>query len=320
MNRKISAMVEAGILAAVAIVMALLSTYMPVLGMFLTFIWSLPIIICGMRNGIKWGIMCLLVSGAIISMVINPLHAVFLATIFGLLGVIIGECMRRHLPPMKLMLFASSGAVLSLIINVALSFIVLGINPVEMVFTTFDDSLMKAAEFYRESGMNEADIEKSVSGMKNMFSMMRVIMPAAFLVTAPILAFINYIAAKKVLTRLGEHFESFPPFTLMKVPGWFLWPYAISLVGVTWFYKYNQETWLYPFFVNVQTFFSFAFVLQGIVILYWFTDHYKKPRWWANIGTCLIFFVPVFSQIILYTGAFDVIFDFRKIRESRLFC
>ncbi len=319
MIRKTSAMVEAGILAAVAIVMALIGTYMPFLGIIINFIWPLPIIICGMRNGLKWSIMCLIVAGVVTAMVINPLQAFFLVAIFGLLGIIIGECMRRHLPPMRLMLFASAGAVLSLIINIGLSFLILGINPVEMVFTTFDESLMQAADFYRSSGMNEADIEKSVAGMKNMFSMMRVIMPAAFLVTAPIMAFINYMAAKKVLTRLGEHFESFPPFTMLKVPGWFIWPFAISLVAVTWFYKYNRETWLYTFFVNVQTFFSFALVLQGIVILYWFVDNYKKPRWWANIGTCLIFIVPIFSQIILYLGAFDIIMDFRKIREKRLF-
>ena len=53
MIRKTSAMVEAGILAAIAIVMALISMYVPVLGAFVNFVWPLPIVICGCRHGLK---------------------------------------------------------------------------------------------------------------------------------------------------------------------------------------------------------------------------------------------------------------------------
>ena len=104
MIRKTSAMVEAGILAAVAIVMALISMYVPVLGAFVNFVWPLPLVICGMRNGLKWSIMMLLVATIIIAMIISPINAFFLAAIFGLLGLILGECMRRKFPPMKMML------------------------------------------------------------------------------------------------------------------------------------------------------------------------------------------------------------------------
>lgn len=87
MIRKTSAMVEAGILAAVAIVMALISMYVPVLGAFVNFVWPLPIVICGCRHGLKWSIMTLLVATVIIAMIISPINAFFLAAIFGLLGL-----------------------------------------------------------------------------------------------------------------------------------------------------------------------------------------------------------------------------------------
>ena len=87
MIRKTSAMVEAGILAAVAIVMALISMYVPVLGAFVNFVWPLPIVICGCRHGLKWSIMTLLVATVIIAMIISPINAFFLAAIFGLFGL-----------------------------------------------------------------------------------------------------------------------------------------------------------------------------------------------------------------------------------------
>lgn len=141
MIHKTSAMVEAGILAAVAIVMALISMYVPVLGAFVNFVWPLPIVICGCRHGLKWSIMTLLVATVIIAMIISPINAFFLAAIFGLLGLILGECMRRHLPPMKMMLYGSVGAVIALILNIVLSFWVLGIDPIEMMFSSFHQSL-----------------------------------------------------------------------------------------------------------------------------------------------------------------------------------
>ncbi len=316
MIHKTSAMVEAGIMAAIAIVMALIIMYVPVLGVFVNFLWPLPIVICGCRHGLKWSIMTLLVATIIIAMIMSPINAFFLAAIFGLLGLILGECMRRHLSPMKLMLYGSVGGIIALVLNIVLSFLVLGIDPINMMFTSFDESLVQLAEYYREHGMSEADIKTSIDSYKEMFRMMRIIMPGAFFLCAPVMAFVNYIAAKKILVKLGESFEDFPDFILLKVPKWILWPYCISLLAVTYFYQTNQSSWMYNVSVNVQTVCSFALVFQGIVLLYWFVDAKKKPRWWANIGMMLLFTIPIFSQIMVYVGAFDLVFDFRKIRNS----
>ncbi len=318
MLRKTSAMVEAGIMAAVAIVMALISMYIPVIGAFVNFVWPLPIIICGTRHGLKWSVMTLIVASVIIAMIISPMHAFFLAAIFGLLGLILGECMRRHLPPMRLMFYGTIGAVLALVINIALSFMVLGINPIEMMFSSFHESFTQLAAYYRENGMSEADIKTAVDGYAEMLRMMRIIMPGAFLLSAPVLAFVNYIAAKKILTKLGESFESLPPFTMLQIPGWILWPYVLSLFAVTYFYQTDQSSWMYSVSVNVQTVCSFVLVLQGIVLLYWFVEKKRKPRWWANLALVLLFMIPLFSQIMVYVGAFDIVFDFRKIRPERL--
>ena len=88
--RKTSAMVEAGILSAIAIVMALIAMYVPVIGAFVNFVWPLPIIICGMRHGFKYSVMTLIVATIIVAIVISPIQAFFLGAIFGLLGLILG--------------------------------------------------------------------------------------------------------------------------------------------------------------------------------------------------------------------------------------
>ena len=104
-------MVEAGILAAVAIVMALIAIYIPVLGAFVNFIWPLPIIACGVRNGFKWALLTTIVAGLIAAMIINPLQAFILVAVFGILGLVLGECMRRNSNPLTILAFGSIGAI-----------------------------------------------------------------------------------------------------------------------------------------------------------------------------------------------------------------
>ncbi len=222
-------MVEAGILAAVAIVMALIAIYIPVLGAFVNFIWPLPIIACGVRNGLKWSLLTTVVAGLICAMLINPLQAFILVAVFGILGIILGECMRRNSSPLTILTYGTLGGILALVINFAIAFLVLDINPIAMMFDSFDNSLLQMAEFQRSHGVAEAEIAASVASYKELIKMMRIIMPGAFLITAPALAFINYWVAKKILTKLGNKFEDIPPFRNLVIPRWWLLPFGLSL-------------------------------------------------------------------------------------------
>lgn len=315
--RKTSAMVEAGILAAIAIVMALVGMYLPVVGPFVNFVWPLPIVVCGVRNGFKWSLMTLIVAAIIIAIIISPIHAFFLGAIFGLLGLVLGECMHRHMPPMKLMLFGSLGALVALLLNVVLSFAVLDIDPIGMMFKSFDDSLAAAADFYRSNGVSEENTKAAIANMQEMIKMTRVILPGAFVLTAPILAFANYFVAKKLLQRLGESYDDLPPFRLWVIPAWVLIPFFVSLLGVTYFYmNHLTESWMYKLCVNVQTVCTFCLVLQAVILVYWYVDHNNKPKWWAGVATTMIFVVPFISQVMVYVGACDMVADFRKLRKN----
>ena len=75
MVRKTSEMVEAGILAAVAVLFAILGAYLPVLGALFNLLWPVPVAVCGMRNGLRWSVMTLIVAGAVIGSLLGPLQS-----------------------------------------------------------------------------------------------------------------------------------------------------------------------------------------------------------------------------------------------------
>ncbi len=315
MAHKTSAMVEAGILAAIAIVFALISTYVPVLGMLVNFIWCLPIILCGMRNGLRWSIMTLAVSGAVISILISPLNALLLVAVFGPLGLVLGECMRRKLPPIKLMAISSVAAFASLMISVGITFVVLGADPISMFFGMFDDALADIIGIYKQQGLSEEQIQAATASAQDSFKLIRLVLPASFVISAPILAFLNYWVARLILNKLGEHFEAFPPFTSLSLPRWLVAPYLVSLVLVFMFE--GQQTGMpYLLGVNLQMLCSFILVMQGLAVIFWYIKDKNLPTWWGKIAVALIFISQFVSQYVVFIGAFDLFMDFRKIRTN----
>ena len=84
-------MVEGAICAAIAIVFNLLFAYVPFMGIILNLIMPLPLVVCGMRNGMRWSIMAAVVSTVLVAMTVNPIHALFYIGVYGVMGIVLGE-------------------------------------------------------------------------------------------------------------------------------------------------------------------------------------------------------------------------------------
>ena len=315
MAHKTSAMVEAGILSAIAIVFALISTYVPIFGMLINFIWALPIALCGMRNGLRWSIMTLFVSGAAVSMLINPINALMLVAVFGLLGIVLGECMRRKFSPLKLMTITSITAFGAMLLSVILTFFVLGEDPIAMFFGMFDQALTDLSSVYKDYGLSEEQILAATNSAQDSFKLIRLILPGSFLLSAPLLAFMNYWAAKAVLTRLGERFESFPAFINLSLPKWILLPYLLSLILVIYFE--GQDTMMiYLIALNIQLLCNVVLVFQGLAVAFWYIKNKDLPKWWGKVAVALVFISQFVSQYVVFVAVFDLMFDFRKLRNK----
>jgi len=55
------------------------------------------------------------------------------------------------------------------------------------------------------------------------------------------------------------------------------------------------------------------------LLIYWWLEKNNKPKWWGTVSVALLFFVQIFSQIIVFVGAFDLVFDFRNLSGKKDF-
>lgn len=131
--RKTSALVEAAILAAIAVIFTLAGEFIPVLGMFTNLFWPLPIILCGRRNGLKWSILCLLVTAAIIAMLVGPFTALTTVLLLGIIGLAMGEGMRRNMSPGKILLVGTVASMVSLVLSIAAGYFLLHVDVLKIL-------------------------------------------------------------------------------------------------------------------------------------------------------------------------------------------
>ena len=184
--------VEGGVLTAVAIIFALISTYVPVLGAFVNLIWPVPIVLLGVRHGYKWSIMAVIASGVIIALLVHPLSAVSVVVGFGLIGIALGYAIRQGFPPAKTLLFGAVASLISKAAVLAISAAVMGFNPLNVQTEAMVKGLEQAMEFYRGMGMKPEDLAQMETAMRPMIDLMKIILPAGFALAAVVDTFLNF--------------------------------------------------------------------------------------------------------------------------------
>lgn len=309
---KSRSLTEGGILASIAIIFALISVYIPILGLIVNMIWPVPILLLGVRHGFKVSLMCLAVSGIIIAMLINPLQAISVVLGFGFIGVAIGYAINQHWSPLKTLVVGTVASCLSKAAVLLVGFFVMGINPIAMQLDLMGSSIGQAVEVYEKIGIPPAQIEVLRESLTKVVGMLKYVMPAGFFVASVLDTFINYWLAKKILARLGMHLPDFPAFSSWCIPAWMLWIYGGSMLLVT-FYHQTPDNILYHIGTNLQIVSMLALLVQGLANVRYFTDKKGWPKFVRSIVLFLVFFNQLILQIVVLIGAFDLVFDYRKL-------
>jgi uncharacterized protein YybS (DUF2232 family) len=115
-------------------------------------------------------------------------------------------------------LLASIGALIGYGANIAIAFYLMGINPITAFFTGLDQALPQIVNAMTGAGMSGQSAIQWQGEFQQSIEMMKIILPGALLLYAPIISFINYVAARRIIMRLGQFIEGFPDFLHWNMP------------------------------------------------------------------------------------------------------
>ncbi|WP_378955828.1 YybS family protein [Pelosinus sp. sgz500959] len=313
---KVRSMVEGGLLAGIAIIFAIISAYLPVVGPFVNLLWPVPIILLGVRHGYKWSIMATVVAGVIIAMLLHPLQAVSVVVGFGLIGIVLGYAFRMEFSPGKTMLWGTLASLISKAALLGIGAAMTGINPFAMQSDVMAQAMEQGVEVYRNFGIAEQELAKMKESMETMLDLVKVILPAGFIMASVVDTFLNYAIAKTVLKKLGHTMPDFPPFKNWTLPDYIVYFFALALVMIYWG-KSREIDLLYTIGMNIQVLTSTLLLVQGLSLFYYVVDKYNLSRMVRGIILFLILTNGLFSQILIFAGAIDSIIDYRHLRSPR---
>ena len=313
---RVRPMVEGGVLSAIAIVFAMISAYLPVIGAFVSLIWPVPIILLGVRHGYKWSIMATAVSGILIAVLMHPLHAVSVVVGFGLIGITIGHAFRHQFSPVKTMIWGSAASLISKIAILGIAILFLGTNPFAMQGDVMEKAMLQAVDFYRGMGMKEEDLATMAETMKQAMEIMKIILPIGFVGAAVVDTYLNFWVAKAVLRRMGHYIEPFPPIQEWTFPRPTLYVFIASM-GAVYFGKSQDMILLYNAGFNIYIGAMLVMVMQGLAVFYYLAGKYNLSRLLRAVILVIIFSNGLLTQILVFVGIYDLMTDYRKLRQPR---
>lgn len=306
-------MVEGGILSGIAILFALISAYLPLIGPFVNLMWPVPIILLGVRHGYKWSIMATVVAGIMIALLMHPLHSLSVVVGFGLIGIVLGYAFRMNFSAGKTMLWGTIASLISKAALLGISAMVIGTNPFTMQTDVMANAVEQAVEIYRNFGMGEQELAKITESMQTMMDLMKIILPAGFIMASVLDTWLNFLIAKVVLKKLGHHVPGFPPFKDWCLPYYIVYFFALSLVMIYWGNS-REIILLSQVGMNLQVMTSMLILVQGLALFNYFADKYNLSRMVRGIILFLVLTNGFLAQILIFGGAIDMVMDYRRLR------
>lgn len=309
-------MIEGGLLAAIAIIFAVISAYLPIIGPFVDLLWPVPIILLGVRHNYKWSILATVVAGLIISMLIHPIQAVQVVIGLGLIGIVFGYAFSMNFSPQKTILWGGVASLISKAALLGIAMLTTGINPFTMEGEVMAKTMEQMVEAYRVSGMSAEEFAKMQELLPTMIGIFKIIVPSIFVLAAIVSTFLNFYIAKIVLKKLGYSIADFPPFKNWIIPDYSLYFFLLSLVMIYWGRK-EEFSMFYNSGLHLCVLSTAVLLLQGLSLFNYVVDKYNLSRMARGIILVLIMVNGFLVLMLVAFGALDTFLDYRRLRKPR---
>lgn len=315
-QHRVTPLTESGLLSALTVVLAMVAIYLPVVGTIALFIWALPLIVLVVRQGVRWGIMSIIIAGIIMALLIEPLTALQLTLSMAPMGLVLGLGFRKHWSGTKTFGFALLTSLISKLILLGALFLLTATNPLTAQLDLFQESVDTSLAMYQSMGMDQGQLEETRSQLEHVTKMMATLLPLIIAGMGLVDTLVGYLVGSRVLKRLGYIVPQFPPFHEWHLPRVFLYICGFSLIGLYWGTTHDLSL-LYQVSMNFLMLSFFAGLVQGFAIAQYVMIYYHLSKPIRFFVYLLAILSGIIGQSFAIIGLLDMVFDFRRRAESR---
>ncbi|MCL2496842.1 MAG: YybS family protein [Clostridiales bacterium] len=304
----VRALAEGAMLTALALVLAVISIYVPILYTVASLVFPVPLALLVLRHGLKYGCIGAVSIFLLSAMLIGLPNAIYLFILYGFLGLFFGWCFLRHKNAAFTLLVGVLISSAAILFSLLFPTLLAGIS-LDQYMQMLESFSLEFANILQQQGANEEMLlnAESVSGF-----IVR-LLPSLLVCGAMCSTLLCYVLMCKLLRRFGYDIPMLPPFNEWRMDWRLLWPLivALALAGLGSRFDLNLMARIGD---NMLMAFMPILLVCGISVLVWLL----KP--WRAAGFIKVLVVLFAFQLlgalafymIMLISVFDPIFDIRR--------
>lgn len=311
-HKPIVAMTSAGCFAAIMLVIALLSTYIPFFAAIGHTIMPMPITIVYMKYSLRHAIMTGIVAAVLMAIFIDPVSALIQFVGFSLIGLTLGLGFRRQWPAAKLLIGVTIALVSVVIGLMGIAYAAMDVNIPGQFIQVFQSAIDTTLAETAQSGVSEVQVVEMRAQMEQMRQILPSLLPILICMAMAVTAYLNIKIAQLILTRLGFSLRPFLPIRCWEIPRGMIYLYILALVIKYWGNAWNLD-WLSSIGLNVYGMAVFFICIQGLAFVFALLHQRFAVRTSAQVLIGVLFFiVPGVSTLTFILGLLDMLLQYRR--------
>lgn len=315
MNNKLR-LAQASLIAALGILLCLITAYVPILSI-LSIAVPVPYAIIATLTDNKYSILSLIATFFILMFTVNPLYSVSVCIMSIVPGIFIGSALRNNkkegfnkFEPIYI------GTIITMICVIVFFFIgniVFKTNILEDFMNLVKESVNIQITIMENTGIDLKEGFKALDIVNYINNML----PTMLFLQGMIVAFIIYSLEIFILKRVRIVNLELPKLLDFYLPGNAISVLFTLYIFVLFMDLINLNLYTDLIMMNLQLVFNFMFILQGIAVSIYF---FKK---WIRSGSLKMIFMSALTLSIFgfmgisFVGMLDSIIDFRRVRSYK---
>ncbi|NFA61785.1 YybS family protein [Clostridium sporogenes] len=321
-QNKTSSLVEAGLIVSLMVVLIMFSLYLPVIGIFTTFLLPIPIAVLYLRQDYKITLLSILVTGIITTMIKDPITAVIIIISFGTIGFLLGYCIKSKKSIFITIVIIALGFLISNIIVFLIQILFVNkigiMNFINKNISMMKDTMESAKDFYSQAGVPKEQLQQMEQRLNLLQpDLILKMLPGSLIIISFVLAFLNYAITRAVLIKLGyKNVKPLPHISKIYINVRIVTIVAIGLLIGVILKRNNLVLGDYFFMTSSNLLFTMLLIDGLSVFIYYMKNKFKIPK---GILIFILFMTVLgpLNIIYFYLGLMDVMLDLRKLDSFR---
>lgn len=277
------------------------------------FLYPILFVILGVRYGMNYAILALIVSTFSIGLMVDMISGIFILIAFAPLSISLIHTIKMRKNSLVVLSVSAIVFLISIVFIMSIMKNMTGVSIINQLEDAFNQVINYRIEILKDTGLTKNEISEVKDFLENQSEYILLITPSIVMVFSLVIAYLNYLLSSLSLRKLGYGIVSIPKFSRFKLPNNILLGTAIMFLGA-FIIKKLQLFYYETILINITVIISFLFFIQGLAVI----DYKLIKRNLKTIPRILIvgLLIIPFGGFLPFVGVLDTIFDLRKFRKS----